>query len=541
MSIHIHFRPVPHKEAMELIRNKPPVTREIFKKLLPELRARTFLISGIEDMNVLQQIRDVVAELPAGEGWDATKNKIVDALGPWMDEKAAKSRATLLLRHHGFQAYSAADYRSAVESKGSFPYWKYSTMGDERVRDSHAALNGLVLPADDPFWESHYPPWDWNCRCMVIPITQDRYDEMLTDGRMAGGSRDLTPGVKARGWTIPESERKMLRMTGRLDDGSGIAQDVRAPVQRAKTTQERDRAYRWNPRTLGMDVSSLKSHYDPNTWAMFEKQAKTVKLDDGRTIMDWLNGKAAPPATAAIIAPVLASATQIMREKIRTAKYKTKQNLGGGVNGSYVLRNGEKVVFKPQDEECTGLRNGIPDSQGKREIAASIIDEALGFDLVPPTTELEYGGQIGSAQLFAKTAKDAAYYHDSGELESILKSIPAVELEKFVLLDQVLYNTDRHLWNFMLQSHKKQWRIVAIDNGLTLPIKESDALRMPRIGPLTQFRGKTISDQGKAALQGLLDQKDEVTKKLRPLIGERATSGMFQRVERMLKAERHQI
>lgn len=53
--------------------------------------------------------------------------------------------------------------------------YQYSTVGDDRVRPSHAALDGTKLPKEDPFWHKFWPPNGYNCRCTVIPIfTQER-------------------------------------------------------------------------------------------------------------------------------------------------------------------------------------------------------------------------------------------------------------------------------------------------------------------------------------------------------------------------------
>lgn len=54
--------------------------------------------------------------------------------------------------------------------KGALPYLRYITAGDERVRHSHALLDGVTLPVDDPFWDAHYPPNGWNCRCTVQQV-----------------------------------------------------------------------------------------------------------------------------------------------------------------------------------------------------------------------------------------------------------------------------------------------------------------------------------------------------------------------------------
>lgn len=48
---------------------------------------------------------------------------------------------------------------------------EYSTVGDGNVRASHAALDGVRKPKDDPFWNSYYPPNGWGCRCDVIALT----------------------------------------------------------------------------------------------------------------------------------------------------------------------------------------------------------------------------------------------------------------------------------------------------------------------------------------------------------------------------------
>lgn len=41
----------------------------------------------------------------------------------------------------------------------------YRTVGDDRVRPSHQALDGVTRPKSDSFWKTYYPPNGWNCRC----------------------------------------------------------------------------------------------------------------------------------------------------------------------------------------------------------------------------------------------------------------------------------------------------------------------------------------------------------------------------------------
>ena len=52
--------------------------------------------------------------------------------------------------------------------------YKYVTVGDDRVRPEHLALEGITLPKDDPRWNTIFPPNGWACRCQAIPIFEER-------------------------------------------------------------------------------------------------------------------------------------------------------------------------------------------------------------------------------------------------------------------------------------------------------------------------------------------------------------------------------
>lgn len=306
MPDNIQFAPVPFNEAAKIVADRPVVDQNVFKQMIPEIRARTFLISGIEDLHVAQTIRDLIAELPRGGDWDTLKEQIVQKLTgpggiPWTDEEAAGKRAEILLRHHGFQAYAAANYQSMDEQRDAFPYWQYLTMGDDRVRDSHAKLHGLILPANHPFWIDHYPPWDWGCRCQVVPVSQAEYDRTVQDGRVAG-EMDLTgkieedKPIKSKGWVLPDAAEKSLATTSRLDEGIGSTVNVASPQQRATDQTSARAAYQWNPGDLRIPVSELHERYgkDPvskDAFAAFYRNMQTAiylgRGESPRNVWDW--------------------------------------------------------------------------------------------------------------------------------------------------------------------------------------------------------------------------------------------------------------
>ncbi|QCW20343.1 hypothetical protein [Flavobacterium phage FPSV-S1] len=72
---------------------------------------------------------------------------------------------------------SAQDWLQIEEQKDALPMLRFSTVGDNRVRDDHADFDGITLPVDDPFWDNNYPPLDWNCRCIVTQHEADEYEK----------------------------------------------------------------------------------------------------------------------------------------------------------------------------------------------------------------------------------------------------------------------------------------------------------------------------------------------------------------------------
>lgn len=67
---------------------------------------------------------------------------------------------------------SASLWNDIQLDKELFPLLKYVTVGDDRVRDEHVLLDGIVLPTNHAFWTSHFPPNGWRCRCTAEQLQE---------------------------------------------------------------------------------------------------------------------------------------------------------------------------------------------------------------------------------------------------------------------------------------------------------------------------------------------------------------------------------
>lgn len=277
----------PHTEAAEMIRDKPVVSKEVFKGLLPELRGRAFAVSGVEGALVLRRVRDAIAGIAEGENWDDAKAIVVDELDPFLGE-GASNRAELLLRTHGFTAFQAANWRVAQEDEDT-THLQYLATEDDRVRDTHLALNGLVLPKNDPFWQDHYPPWEWNCRCRVRPMNPDLVDEERS------ADKDRNPEDKN---VIEGPALEQLRNGTLLRNGQRF--DVTAP----KDGPEGESAFQWNPDDLRLPLSELKDRYDEETFDDFRQWALGMTGSGGTSLWEYLASRRKPPIEKRLGQPV---------------------------------------------------------------------------------------------------------------------------------------------------------------------------------------------------------------------------------------------
>jgi SPP1 gp7 family putative phage head morphogenesis protein len=138
--------------------------------MLFDLRENVYIFSGAK---VYQQTREIESVLKKLSG-ALTKGDQVQTFAQF--KKDAKN---ILIKYN--EDYLRAEYNSAIAQSRSASQWMqfekdadilpmltYHTVGDMRVRPTHAALDNISRSVHDKFWDSYLPPNGWNCRCSVI-------------------------------------------------------------------------------------------------------------------------------------------------------------------------------------------------------------------------------------------------------------------------------------------------------------------------------------------------------------------------------------
>ena len=167
---------LPSTGAIDYIRGLTPVTKAVFDGLQRQYKQDAITVAGVNDQRVLQKIRDQLAEVLQQGGtasdFRTAVNQLTDTAG--IDRLTAFELDTVF-NTNVQKAYAAGRYEQMNEESTAqaLPYWQYWTVGDDRVRPAHAALDQFVAKSDDPVWHKIYPPCGFNCRCSVVPLLED--------------------------------------------------------------------------------------------------------------------------------------------------------------------------------------------------------------------------------------------------------------------------------------------------------------------------------------------------------------------------------
>lgn len=163
-----------------------------------EEHAHAFTVAKAMEMDVLQAIRDDVNRaMRDGVPFEQFRQELTPrlvALGWWgkkpmVDPATGEEKIVQLGSPRRLQtiywantrsAYAAGQWERAQRTKRGLPYFVYELGPSEQHRPHHEAIANrpTVLAVDDPFWDTHYPPNGWGCKCRVRQITQFEADEI---------------------------------------------------------------------------------------------------------------------------------------------------------------------------------------------------------------------------------------------------------------------------------------------------------------------------------------------------------------------------
>jgi len=179
---------LPPEKAIEYFKGKSYAFSWDWREVWQEAQARAFTVAKAMRLDILQTIRDelriVLDEGMMLRDFQKDLKPKLQALGWWGNHEIVDAdgvvssvqlgspwRLRTIYETNIRTIYEAGSYREMMESMDDAPYGQFISVLDQNTRPAHRALNGLVFRLDDPFWDTHWPPLDWGCRCSVRQLS----------------------------------------------------------------------------------------------------------------------------------------------------------------------------------------------------------------------------------------------------------------------------------------------------------------------------------------------------------------------------------
>lgn len=138
--------------------------------VLADLRAA--VDKAIAEGTTLHQFRKELKPTLQSKGWWGEKEVVDPKTGEKvLAQLGSAARLRTIYETNLRQAQSAGRYERMQRTKERRPYARYVCVDDGNTRAEHWAWHELILPVDDPWWDTHWPPNGWGCRCKVMQLS----------------------------------------------------------------------------------------------------------------------------------------------------------------------------------------------------------------------------------------------------------------------------------------------------------------------------------------------------------------------------------
>ncbi len=277
----------PFQAAIDYFRGKVPLPTERWTDLWEGMHARAFTVAGATREALLCDIRQAVDKaISQGTTLETFRKDFsqICARHGWSPRGGQDFRARVIYETNLSTSYAAGHYKRMTDPdvRDARPYWRYVRSSSEHPRPEHLAWVGITLPWDHPWWERHYPPNGWGCKCGVVSCSPRELRQL-------------------------QAEEAAQRATG---------EDVTTPI---RTEAPPESTYEWTDRRTG-EVRQVPKGidpgwaYNPGKAAWGEQQAREVmdawaaggeqtweRVTDGVSGGDWRS--AGRPAAIPVDAP----------------------------------------------------------------------------------------------------------------------------------------------------------------------------------------------------------------------------------------------
>ena len=170
----LNYQGVSFAEASAHLKAKVSVPTAHWDDMVGAAHAKGFTVAGATKMAIVKDFHAAIQNVKESGGTITDFRRDFDAIVEkhgWSYRGKRGWRSRVIYDTNLRTANAAGRWQQFERNREARPFLQYFTVGDELVRPQHREWHLVVLPIDDDWWNTHYPPNGWGCRCGVRSLS----------------------------------------------------------------------------------------------------------------------------------------------------------------------------------------------------------------------------------------------------------------------------------------------------------------------------------------------------------------------------------
>lgn len=175
----VRFDKSPFDDAIAHFQRKIRVPTETYRDLPGQMHAKAFMVAGAVNDALLTDFQEsLLKAMKEGTTLSAFRDdfdRIVKGHG-WQYRGSPGWRSAVIFNTNMRTSNMAGHWKRMWENRETHPYLRYVQVQRPTRRPEHTVWHGTILPIDDPWWDTHYPPNGWGCLCTAQSVSGPRME-----------------------------------------------------------------------------------------------------------------------------------------------------------------------------------------------------------------------------------------------------------------------------------------------------------------------------------------------------------------------------
>lgn len=212
-----NYGTLPFAEQITFFRRKLNLPTATWRDIWQAQHDTTFVVAGANRAALVEDFRAAL-DKAVSQGTTLAEfrqdfDRIVATHG-WSYNGGRGWRSRVIYDTNLRTSYAAGRLQQMKAISDRRPYWRYRhSIGVAHPRAQHLAWDGRILRHDDPWWDVHYPPNSWGCRCYVETLAERDMKRLGKAGPDAAPTpANDTTGI-GEGWAYTPGRSRLRALT----------------------------------------------------------------------------------------------------------------------------------------------------------------------------------------------------------------------------------------------------------------------------------------------------------------------------------------